>query len=130
MNLPFPAGTTGDVYLRAFDEVIGPAVTAFDPTWILVSAGYDGHRADPITDLGLTAGDYADMVGRITALTPRPGRLILFLEGGYHLGALADSVGATVAALVDGDFRPEPATQGGPGEAVVDRMLVQVRAHG
>ena len=64
MNLPMPAGTTGDVYLRAFDEVIAPVVERFAPTWLLVSAGFDAHRDDPLTDLGLTAGDYSLLTQR------------------------------------------------------------------
>ena len=121
VNLPFPPGTTGDVYLRAFDDVIAPAVAAFAPTWVLVSAGFDAHRDDPLTDLGLTAGDFADLVARISELAPRPGRLVLFLEGGYDLAALASSVGSVAAALVGGGYRPEGASSGGPGAAIVER---------
>ena len=120
LNLPFPAGTTGDVYLRALDEVVTPAVEQFDPTWVLVSAGYDAHRADPLTDLRLSAGDFADIARRVARFAPRPGRLVLFLEGGYDLDALTTSVGATIAAVVDAPYRPEPATSGGPGAKVVD----------
>jgi acetoin utilization deacetylase AcuC-like enzyme len=106
------------VYLRAFDEVIGPAVAAFDPTWVLVSAGFDAHRADPLTGLGLTAGDYADLTARLLALAP-PGRTIAFLEGGYDLDALRDSVTAMASTLVGAPARPEPASGGGPGAAAV-----------
>jgi len=120
LNLPLPAGATGDVYLRAIDEVVGPAVEAFGPTWVLVSAGYDAHRDDPLTDLGLSAGDFADIARRVAAFAPRPGRLVLFLEGGYDLAALTGSVGASLAALVDAPFRPEAATSGGPGATAVD----------
>jgi acetoin utilization deacetylase AcuC-like enzyme len=120
LNLPFPAGTTGDVYLRALDEVVAPAVEAFAPTWVLVSAGYDAHRADPLTDLGLSAGDFADVARRVAAFAPRPGRLVLFLEGGYDLDALTTSVGASLAALLDAPYRPEEATSGGPGAHVVE----------
>ncbi|HLF41657.1 MAG TPA: histone deacetylase [Acidimicrobiia bacterium] len=120
LNLPFPAGTTGDTYLRALDEVVAPAVEAFAPTWVLVSAGYDGHRDDPLTELGLSAGDFADVSRRVARFAPSPGRLILFLEGGYDLDALRESVGASLAALVENPFRPEPATSGGPGGSVVE----------
>jgi acetoin utilization deacetylase AcuC-like enzyme len=120
LNLPFPAGTTGDVYLRALDEVVAPMVESFAPDWVLVSAGYDAHRADPLTSLGLSAGDFADLAVRVSRFAPRPGRLILFLEGGYDLTALRESVGASLAALADERFRPEPATSGGPGAHVVD----------
>jgi len=120
LNLPFPAGTTGDVYLRALDEVVTPTVEQFVPTWVLVSAGYDAHRADPLTDLRLSAGDFADIARRVARFAPAPGRLVMFLEGGYDLDALTTSVGATMAAVVDAPYRPEPATSGGPGAKVVD----------
>jgi acetoin utilization deacetylase AcuC-like enzyme len=112
--------TTGDTYLRALDEVVAPAVEAFAPTWVLVSAGYDAHRADPLTRMGLSAGDFADIARRVAAFAPRPGRLVLFLEGGYDLDALTESVGASLAAILERPYRPEPATAGGPGGSVID----------
>ncbi len=121
LNLPLPAGATGDVYLAAFDRLITPVVEGFGPDWVLVSAGFDSHRADPLAGLGLSSGDYVDLVGRVLALAPRPGRTILFLEGGYDLEALRDSVRATATALAGAPVRPEPATAGGPGGSVVDR---------
>jgi acetoin utilization deacetylase AcuC-like enzyme len=118
VNLPLPAGATGDVALAALDDVVAPAIAAFQPTWLLVSAGFDGHRHDPLTGLGFSSGDFADLTRRVMAFAP-PGRRILFLEGGYDLDALADSAGACVAALLDQDHRPEPATSGGPGREIV-----------
>ncbi len=112
VNLPFPAGTEGDAYRLAFDEVLIPASETFSPSWLLVSAGYDAHRADPLTDLGLSAGDFFDLTERAMRLAP-PGRRVLFLEGGYDLDALAASVGATLAALVGVKRRSEPVTSGG-----------------
>jgi acetoin utilization deacetylase AcuC-like enzyme len=121
VNFPLPPGTTGDAYLAAFDEVIAPAVEGFAPTWVLVSAGFDGHRADPLTDLGLTAGDFADLTERVAATVPA-GRRLAFLEGGYDLEALAASAGACVAALAGASYRPERSTAGGPGRSVVDAV--------
>ena len=118
LNVPVPAGATGDVALMALDEVIIPAVERFAPDWIIVSAGYDGHRADPITDLGYTAADYADMVARIIGLGNK-GRAIVVLEGGYDLDALVDCSGAVAATLVGESHRPEPASSGGPGTEAV-----------
>jgi acetoin utilization deacetylase AcuC-like enzyme len=130
INLPFPAGATGDVYLTAFDEVIAPAIEAFTPTWTIVSAGFDGHRADPLTGLDLSAGDYVDLTARLLGAVPQ-GRVVAFLEGGYDLQALALSAGAFVAALAGLPFRPEPATSGGPGRAVVDAAVrLTGEAHG
>jgi acetoin utilization deacetylase AcuC-like enzyme len=122
VNFPFPAGTTGDAYLAAVDEVVGPAIERFEPSWLLLSAGFDAHRADPLTGLGLAAGDYADLTRRLLPLVPR-GRVIAFLEGGYDLEALALSAGACVAAMAGHDYRPEPATAGGAGRAVVEAAL-------
>jgi acetoin utilization deacetylase AcuC-like enzyme len=118
INFPFPAGTTGDAYLTAIDEVILPAAERFHPTWLITSAGFDAHRRDPLTGLGLSAGDFADFTRRTMPLVP-PGRRLLALEGGYDLEALATSSGACVASLAGARYRPEEATSGGPGRATV-----------
>ena len=118
LNLPFPPGATGDIYRRAFDEVVVPAVERFAPTWALLSAGFDAHRADPLTMLGLSSGDFADLTAAVRAAAP-PGRIVAFLEGGYDLDALAASAAACVAALAGVTHRPEPVTAGGPGGGVV-----------
>lgn len=121
VNVPLPPGATGDVVRRALDEVAAPVIDRFQPTWVLVSAGYDGHREDPLADLSLAAGDYADL-GRMSAsLAPRSGRTVLVLEGGYDLRALRLSAGASVAAALGLRFRPEPPTSGGPGIEAVER---------
>ena len=117
VNLPMPMGATGDVYRQGWEEAVLPAVEAFDPDWLVLSAGFDAHRADPLTNLGLAAGDFADLTETIIEVVP-PGRRIAFLEGGYDLEALADSAAAAVAALAGGTWRPEPATGGGPGSEV------------
>jgi acetoin utilization deacetylase AcuC-like enzyme len=118
VNLPLPAGATGDVYLAAVDEVVLPAAEQFRPTWLIVSAGFDAHRADPLTGLELTAGDFADLSDRIFPLAP-PGRRLAMLEGGYDLEALASCAGACVASLAGIAYRPEAATSGGPGRTIV-----------
>ena len=118
VNVPLPPGATGDVVRRALDDVAGPVVDRFAPTWVLVSAGFDAHRADPLADLALSSADFADLATMVF----RPGRTVLFLEGGYDLAALRASVAATVGALVGADRVPtEAATSGGPG-------MEQVRA--
>ena len=119
VNLPLPAGATGDVYLAAFDEVIAPVAERTRPTWVIISAGFDAHRADPLCDLSLSAGDYGELTARICSLVP-PGRRLVVLEGGYDLDALAESAGACVAALAGGRYQPEAPTNGGPGRHVVD----------
>ena len=122
INLPMPSGATGDVYLRAFDEVIEPVLAAFAPDWILISAGFDAHRADPLTNLGLTSGDYALLTSRLMAHAPT-GRRIAFLEGGYDLDALRKSTAACVASMVGETVDVEPSSNGGPGHHVIDAAL-------
>lgn len=126
INLPFPPGTTGDAYREAVDEILEPLAQAWRPTWVLVSAGFDAHRADPLTHLGLTSGDFADLTRRIARLAPA-GRRIAFLEGGYDLDALASSAGACVAGLAGEMWSSEPASGAGPGHAVVE-AAAHVRA--
>ncbi len=122
LNFPMPSGATGDVYLRAFDEVIEPALESFGAEWILISAGFDAHRADPLTNLGLTSGDYAALTARIAAHA-QPGRVIAFLEGGYDLHALGLSTAACVGALLGETFSPEEQSNGGPGNRIVDAAI-------
>jgi acetoin utilization deacetylase AcuC-like enzyme len=119
VNFPLPAGATGDVYLAAIEEVITPAAKRFSPTWLMISAGFDGHRADPLTDLGLTSGDFSEMTARLCELVPR-GRRLVTLEGGYDLTALAESTSACVAALAGERLQPEAQSSGGPGRHIVD----------
>ena len=119
--MPLPAGATGDVYERAFGELVEPLVEGFAPDWLLVSCGFDAHRADPLTGLALSAGDYGALARRATALAPASGRTIVFLEGGYDLHAVRDSVAATLPALLELPVAPaEAPTGGGPGGDVVE----------
>lgn len=118
INVPLPRGATGDVELVALDELVDPAVENFDPTWVLVSAGFDAHRKDPLTGLALSSGDFSSLTTRVMEYAPA-GHRLFFLEGGYDLGALDDSMGACVAALVDAKYQPEAPTYGGPGRDAV-----------
>jgi acetoin utilization deacetylase AcuC-like enzyme len=126
LNVPLPPGATGDVVLRALDAA-APLVEAFDPTWVLVSAGYDAHRADPLADLQLTSGDFAALARAVRGFVPGPGRVALFLEGGYDLAALRSSVRASLGALLDAPVEFEPASSGGPGASQVDAAFDQHR---
>lgn len=115
MNIPVPPGATGDVYLFAFDHLVAPRVERFGPTWVIVSAGFDAHRADPITELGLAAGDYGPLTRRVLSLVP-PGRRLVMLEGGYDLDALSNSAATVLREMADVQGDPfEPTTSGGPG---------------
>jgi acetoin utilization deacetylase AcuC-like enzyme len=120
LNVPLPAGATGDAALMALDEVVAPEVQGFGPTWILISAGFDAHRDDPLAELAWSAGDYADLTRTLLGWAPAPRRTIAFLEGGYDLAALARSVTATVAGLAGKRLTAEAPTAGGPGREAVE----------
>ncbi len=127
INVPMPAGAAGDVYRRAADEVIVPAIERFAPDWVLVSAGFDAHRSDPLTDLGLSAGDYHALMQRIVSASPTR-RVVAFLEGGYDLDALTASTTALVGALLGETPRLEASTGDGPGAEVVAAAATLVSA--
>jgi acetoin utilization deacetylase AcuC-like enzyme len=112
LNVPFPPGTAGDTFRAAFDTLIMPVIARFNPTWLLVSAGFDAHRDDPLAELGLTAADYADFTTRLSSLVPAA-RTLFLLEGGYDIGSLSRSVGATLGAAIGVNYRPELASTGG-----------------
>jgi len=128
MNIPLPPGTTGDVLLYAFDEMVAPAVSDFAPSWVLISSGFDAHRSDPLANLELSAGDFADLAARAKRFVPAPGRVVVVLEGGYDLKGISHSTGAVLAALLGESYRPEPATSGGPGKSAVDHAQQVHRA--
>ncbi len=121
VNLPLPPGATGDVVRAAIDDEARATIEGFAPDWVLVSCGFDAHRDDPLSDLGLSSGDFAELACVVREFAPRPGRLALFLEGGYQASALASSVAATLGALLGGQGHPSVPTSGGAG-------LTQLRA--
>jgi acetoin utilization deacetylase AcuC-like enzyme len=129
VNVPLPPGATGDCARAALDEVVAGEVERFGPDWVLVSAGFDAHRLDPLAGLAWTSGDYADLAAMVAGWAPAPGRTVAFLEGGYDLDALADSVAATAATLAGAPLRPEPASSGGPGRDLVTAVAGWRRRH-
>ncbi len=119
VNVPLPPGATGDVVRAALDEVAAPVVSAFAPDWVLVSCGFDAHRADPLAELALSSADFGALAEVAVGLAPASGRVVLFLEGGYDLPAVRRSAAATVAGLLGDPYRSEEPTMGGPGLDVV-----------
>lgn len=97
INIPFPSGTGESSYLCAFEEIILPVASQFQPEMIMVAAGYDSHREDPLASLCLKGESFAKMAAMLKPLSPSP--LIFSLEGGYNLQALSRSVAATIAAV-------------------------------
>jgi acetoin utilization deacetylase AcuC-like enzyme len=116
VNLPVAPGAGPDQFLALVQTVIVPLARSFRPGLLAVSAGYDAHRDDPLADCMLDEAAYADMAASLRDLAAELGVPVLVcLEGGYALGALAASVGATVAAFT-GATEPRAA----PPQAAAD----------
>ncbi|BGE84815.1 histone deacetylase family protein [Methylosinus trichosporium] len=102
VNAPLWAGSTGDDFLEALKTRILPRVKNFSPDLLLISAGFDAHRDDPLGGLRFTEQDYAEATKRLMDLADRSagGRVVSLLEGGYDLEALGRSAAAHVLALM------------------------------
>jgi acetoin utilization deacetylase AcuC-like enzyme len=103
LNLPLPEGCTGAQFLSAWSAEILPKIQDFAPELILVSAGFDAHRADPLAGLNVETADFAALTRLICDLADRicAGKLVFCLEGGYDLTALAASVAACITVLME-----------------------------
>jgi acetoin utilization deacetylase AcuC-like enzyme len=103
INLPVPAGSGDDVWLSLVEHVVVPAARAFDPQLVLISAGFDAHRDDPLGSCTLDESSFAHMARWMRRLGDDLGAPVgAVLEGGYDLAALAGSCAATLEALRDG----------------------------
>ncbi len=98
LNLNMAAGSSIGAYLATFDSATS-AIEQFQPTWLLMSAGFDAHRRDPLTNLGLVSRDFSRFAELLVPRVPR-GRSVALLEGGYDLGALGESVSEFLGSLV------------------------------
>jgi acetoin utilization deacetylase AcuC-like enzyme len=103
LNLPLPAGTSDRAFLGAWEKKIGPAVDAFQPELLLVSAGFDAHEDDPLAGLEVSTDGYRELARMIKAwsIAYSGGRTVWALEGGYNLQALGDSLVACLEVLLD-----------------------------
>lgn len=101
-NAPLNAGDGAEALQKAMTEIIFPAIETFKPEMILISAGFDAHRADPLASLNFTDEDYAWITRELMKLANRhcEGKIVSMLEGGYNLSALASSVKAHVGELM------------------------------
>lgn len=102
VNVALKAGEGSEVFRHRYQKRILPAVTAFKPDLILISAGFDAHKLDPLASIQLMEADYQWLTEELVAIanTSCEGRLVSVLEGGYHLSALAASVAGHVKALM------------------------------
>jgi len=102
LNCPLPPGKGDEEYVAVFEKVLRPAVDAFQPDFILISAGFDAHRDDPLANMRVTEQGFGEMTRQVTEWASRYclGRVVSCLEGGYHLSALAKSVESHLNGLM------------------------------
>jgi acetoin utilization deacetylase AcuC-like enzyme len=100
LNVPLPAGSTDEDYLRVFDELVAPAVIAFEPDLVLVSAGFDAHEEDPLAGMLVTEEGFRELARRSASLAPR---VAAILEGGYNLETLPGLVNAALEGFSESD---------------------------
>ena len=101
-NIPLPAGTTSEEYLNAYEFVL-KKIKEFKPEFILLSAGFDAHKDDPLAQLQLTSKDFYNLTKRTLSLSKLycEGKVVSILEGGYDLNALQESTEMHVNALLE-----------------------------
>jgi acetoin utilization deacetylase AcuC-like enzyme len=108
VNLPMPPGFGDQEYARVYREVVEPIGRAFDPELVLVSAGFDAHRGDPLAGMDLTREGYAELTDVCLGIAAgsAKGRVVAALEGGYDLDAIAGASAALARGLLGDVHRP------------------------
>ena len=103
LNVPLPAGSGDTDYLHLFQELLSPAVRSFRPEFIVVSAGFDAHKNDPLASMQMSSEGYRHLTAILIGLAQElcDGHLLFVLEGGYNLGALGEGVDAVLRALIE-----------------------------
>jgi acetoin utilization deacetylase AcuC-like enzyme len=120
LNLPVPAGSGEGVFSSLVEHVVAPVARSFRPDLVLISAGYDAHRDDPVGACTLETESFAQLTRQALALAG-DAPVGAVLEGGYDLDALALGVGATVGALDTGDG-PAPVERHALAERAADHL--------
>ncbi|TFG59878.1 MAG: histone deacetylase [Nitrospirales bacterium] len=103
INVPLSGGQGDDEYRAVFQKGLVPAADTFQPDFVVISAGFDAHRDDPLASMDLTEEGYGELTSMVASIAKNfsSGRILACLEGGYHLQALAESVDQHLQALLD-----------------------------
>lgn len=103
INVPMEAGGGDEDYRTVFRKTLVPAADTFKPEFVMISAGFDAHKDDPLASMGLSDAGYADLTAIVAGIATRHagGKILSTLEGGYNLTALASSVDAHITALLN-----------------------------
>ena len=103
INVQMKAGNGDESYKKAFEDILKPKAMEFDPDFVLISAGFDAHKDDPLGGMNITAKGYAELTKIVKNIAEKccNGRLVSVLEGGYSLSGLAESVDAHLSVLMN-----------------------------
>jgi acetoin utilization deacetylase AcuC-like enzyme len=131
VNVPLAAEANDGDYALAFAELLGPIAEQYQPDLVLVSAGFDAHRADPLGGMRMTEEGFANLCGHVKRIADQyaGGRLVLVLEGGYDLAGLARSVQACVEVMAGSPAPANRVETTGHGEKDVRAAIAQQRAY-
>ncbi|MGH7770175.1 MAG: histone deacetylase family protein [Candidatus Binatia bacterium] len=125
VNIPLPAGSGDAEYSRVFNEIVVPVAEKFAPDWILVSAGFDPHRRDPLGGMNVTESGFAAMAAMLMRLAEKHagGKIAFLLEGGYDLAALKNSVAAVLEKMAG---NAESKAQGAKGGEAIEPLVRRI----
>lgn len=130
INVPLPSGSDGATYLAAVEMIVGPALSAFDPTVILISAGFDTHRSDPLASMTMSSADIGRLVEALLAAVGNRADVpvIAVLEGGYDLDALWRSTRTVLGVFTGSRLESEePTGRADDAAATVARLATRRR---
>jgi acetoin utilization deacetylase AcuC-like enzyme len=130
VNIPLAGGQTDADYLLLIDQVLAPLARAYKPQFIIVSAGYDIYGNDPLGTMDVTPAGFGKMTARLKQLAEElcRGRLLLALEGGYHIDGCAQAVHHTINALAghSSQLYDGSADTHSPSSSYVGRVIKEV----
>jgi len=129
VNVPLPAGCGDEEYLGVFKQIVMPIAAKYEPEWVLVSAGFDPHRQDPLGGMLVTEEGFATMASLLLDLAQKfaGGKVAFLLEGGYNLKALKSSV-AAVLQIISGEQQIDlPPQASGKKIAVIIRKILRLQ---
>ena len=134
LNIPLPVNSGELSFLKSYQQLVEPALQRFDPQLILVSAGYDAHHADILTQMGMTSTGFARLTESLMQTAEKMGQVKVgfVLEGGYHLEALAASAAATVHTLVHegaDTWKEVLAPPAVVDETALDALMEKIKEH-
>jgi acetoin utilization deacetylase AcuC-like enzyme len=129
VNVPLPAGCGDEEYLRVFKDIVVPIAKKYAPDWILVSAGFDPHKRDPLGGMNVTEAGFGAMASRLMNLAEKfaGGKIAFLLEGGYDLAALKNSVAAVLQQMKEGRTAGEQGSREAEGIEPVIRSVLGIQ---